>query len=125
MGKPFQAEELTRGANSKFVYVCVKHSAVSDSVTLWTVACQVPLSMEFSRPEYWSGLPFPPPGGLPHSGTEPRSPTLQADSLSLSHKALKSVSLEQRAFRSRVNRVLETSFLPGPGCLFQGLGVTL
>ena len=35
--------------------------------------------MEFSRQEYWSGLPFPPPGGLPNSGIEPRSPALQAE----------------------------------------------
>ena len=41
---------------------------------------QAPLSMEFSRQEYWSGLPFPPPGDLPNPGIEPRSPTLQADS---------------------------------------------
>ena len=39
------------------------------------------LSMEFSRQEYWSGLPFPSPGDLPDPGIEPRSPTLQADSL--------------------------------------------
>ena len=51
-------------------------------VTPWTVAHQVPLSMEFSRREYWSGLPFPFPGDLPHPGTEPRSPVFQADSLS-------------------------------------------
>ena len=38
--------------------------------------------MEISRPEYWSGQPFPPPGDLPYPGTEPRAPTLQADSLS-------------------------------------------
>ena len=37
--------------------------------------------MEFSRPEYWSGKPFPSPGDLPNQGIEPRSPTLQADSL--------------------------------------------
>ena len=37
--------------------------------------------MEFSRPEYWSGLPFPSPGDLPNPGIEPRSPLLQADSL--------------------------------------------
>ena len=46
-----------------------------------TVARQVPLSMEFSRQEYWSGLPFPSPGDLPHPRTEPWSPALQADSL--------------------------------------------
>ena len=39
------------------------------------------LSMEFSRPEYWSALPFPSPGDLPNPGIEPRSPALQADSL--------------------------------------------
>ena len=47
----------------------------------WTVAHQTPLSMEFSRQEYWSGLPFPSPVDLPDPGIEPGSPTLQADSL--------------------------------------------
>ena len=47
----------------------------------WTVACQAPLSMGFSRQEYWSGLPLPSPGGLPDPGIEPRSPALQADDL--------------------------------------------
>ena len=50
-------------------------------VTLWTVACQAPLSMEFSRQEHWSGLPFPPAGNLPDPGIERRSPALQAVSL--------------------------------------------
>ena len=49
-------------------------SVMSDSVILWTVACQAPLSMGFSRPEYS-------PGDLPNSGIKPRSSTLQADSL--------------------------------------------
>jgi len=49
---------------------------MSDFVTPWTVACQAPLSMGFSRQEYWSGLPFPPPGDLPHPGTEPKSSAL-------------------------------------------------
>ena len=43
-------------------------------VTLWTVAHQAPLSMDFPRPEYWSGWPFPPPGDLPNPGVEPTSP---------------------------------------------------
>ena len=47
----------------------------------WTVAFQAPLSMGFSRQEYWSGLPFPSPGDLSDPGIEPRSPALQADSL--------------------------------------------
>ena len=46
--------------------------------TPWTVAHQAPLSMGFSRQEYWSGLPFTSPGALPRPGIEPRSPTLQA-----------------------------------------------
>ena len=49
--------------------------------TPWTVAHQAPPSMEFTRQEYWSGLPFPPPGDLPDPGIEPESPTLQADAL--------------------------------------------
>ena len=49
--------------------------------TPWTVACQAPPSMGFSRQEYWSGLPFPSPGDLPDPGIEPGSPALQADSL--------------------------------------------
>ena len=49
--------------------------------TPWTVARQAPLSMGFSRQEYQSGLPCPSPGDLPHPGTEPRSPALQAVSL--------------------------------------------
>ena len=49
--------------------------------TPWSVACQAPLSMGFSRQEYWSGLPFPSPGALPDPGIEPGSPALQAGSL--------------------------------------------
>ena len=49
--------------------------------TPWTVAYQAPLSVEFSRQEYWSGLPYPSPGDLPDPGIEPRSPTLPADIL--------------------------------------------
>ena len=48
---------------------------------LWTVDCQAPLSMEFSRQEYWRGQSFPSPGDLPDPGIEPKSPTLQADAL--------------------------------------------
>ena len=55
-------------------------------VTPWTVACQARLSMGFSRQQYWSDLPCPPPQDLPHPGTEPGSPALQADSLPLSHQ---------------------------------------
>ena len=53
---------------------------MSKSVTPWTVAHQAPMSMGFSKQEYWSGLPFPPPGDLPDPGIEPVSPTMEADS---------------------------------------------
>ena len=52
-------------------------------VTPWTVACQASLSMGFSRQEYWSGSPCPPPGDFPDPGIEPRSPAWQMDSLTL------------------------------------------
>ena len=68
--------------------VCVSRSVVSNSMgsheldTIpWTVAHQALLSVEFSRQEYWSRLPCPPPGDLPNTGTEPGSSALQADSL--------------------------------------------
>ena len=54
---------------------------MSDSAIPWTVAHQAPLSMGFSRQEYWSGLPSPSPGDLPDTGIEPRSLALQADAL--------------------------------------------
>ena len=55
------------------VYVC---SVISDSATPWSAACQAPLSMEFSRQEYWSGLPFSPPGDLPDPEIKLMSPAL-------------------------------------------------
>ena len=53
-------------------------SRVQFFVTLWTAACQAPLSMESSRQEYWIGFPFPPPGNLPDSGIKPASPASPA-----------------------------------------------
>ena len=63
-------------------------SVVSDSAIPFTVALQAPLSMAFSRQEYWSGLPCPSPGDLPDPGIKlasPAAPTLQANSLWRSH----------------------------------------
>ena len=74
----------TSEAHSKW---SVSHWVMADSfVTPWTVAHQTPLSMGFSRQEYWSGLPFPSPGNLSNPGIKPGSPALQADSLPLSHQ---------------------------------------
>ena len=60
--------------------VCL-FSRVQLFMTPWIAACQTPLSMEFSRQEYCSGLPLPSSGDLSDAGIEPRSPALQADSL--------------------------------------------
>ena len=73
-------------------FVCYLLSDVQLFATLWTVACQAHLSMGFSRPKYWSGLPFLSPGDLPYPGIEPGFPALQADSL-LSEPSGKSLKL--------------------------------
>ena len=69
---------------TKISHVCVHAKSLSHVrifVTLWTVAHQTPLSMGFSRQEYWSGLPWPPPGDLSNRGIKSGSSELQADSL--------------------------------------------
>ena len=58
--------------------VLSRFSSVCLFETLWTIGCQPPLSMGFSRQEYWSGLPCPPPGDLPDPGIESRSPEVTA-----------------------------------------------
>ena len=70
-----------RWINSLNVNVSCSVVCVWLFVTPLTVTHQAPLSMGFPRQEYWSWLPFPSPGNLPDPGIEPRSPTLQADSL--------------------------------------------
>ena len=70
------------------IYACMlsHFSHVWLFATPWTAACQAPLSMEFSRQEYWNGFPFPPPRDLPNSGIELASPAFQADSQPMSHR---------------------------------------
>ena len=63
------------------MYICESLSHVQLFATPWTVACQAPLSMEFSRQGYWSGWPFSSPGDLLDPGIKPRSPALQVDSV--------------------------------------------
>ena len=82
--------------NQLYIYMCMcvcmcvcvpsRFSYVQLFETPWTVAHQAPLSMGFSRQEYWRGLPCPPPGDLPNPGIKPLSPALQADSLPMSHQ---------------------------------------
>ena len=69
------------------MHACVL-SCVQPFATPWTVAQQAPLSTGFSRQEYWSGLPFPTPGDLPHPGIKPTSlasPALAGRFFTLSH----------------------------------------
>ena len=74
-------------------------------MTQWTVAHQALLSMGFSRQEYWSGLPCPPPGDGPKPGVKPRSPALQAILYHLSHPEA------QRQWTEKGNRPL-SDFTP-------------
>ena len=60
---------------------CLVTKSCLTLVSPWSIAHQAPLSMEFSRQEYWSGLPFPAPGDLPNPGIEFGPPALQTDSL--------------------------------------------
>ena len=73
------------------------YSVLSDSfATPWTVARQASLSMGFPRQEYWSGLPVPPPGGLPDPRIEPGSPAVQVNSLCW---ATREANLQSRKIR--------------------------
>ena len=67
------------------VCVCVSHSVMSNSLWPHRLALQAPLSMGFSRQEYWSGVSCPFPGDLPDPGTEPSFPAWQVDCLPLCH----------------------------------------
>ena len=82
---PGAANEEGKGINPQRISRSCGGGSVAKScptlVTPWTIAHQAPLSMGFSRQEYWSGLPFLSPGDLPDPGIEPVSPALQADSL--------------------------------------------
>ena len=73
---------ILRAAARGFLLLKVKSlSRVRFFATPWTVACQAPQSVGFSRQEYWIGLPFPSPGDLPDPGIKPGSPAFQADAL--------------------------------------------
>ena len=74
---------VQRGDLGPDFFVCCAQllSRASLLATPWTVTLQAPLSVGFSRQEYWSWLPCPPPGALPNSGIKPRSPASQVDSL--------------------------------------------
>ena len=86
---------------------CFSH--VQLFATQWTIACQAPLSMEFSRQEYWGGLLFPTPGDFPNQEMEPVSPVLQAASL-LSETPGKPV-VSTRGVENSIFQIEMTAFL--------------
>ena len=79
----FMATNIALDGNFQFsaiVLLLLSHfSHVQLCASLWAIAHQAPLSMEFSRQEYWSGLPCPPPGDGPNPGIKPRSPALEGE----------------------------------------------
>ena len=77
MGQIQDNRERRKGLNN-LELLAQSLSHVEFFATPWTLACQAPLSMEFSRQEYWNGLPFPSPGAFPDPGIKPVSPALQA-----------------------------------------------
>ena len=79
--------------------------------TPWTVAHQASPSMGFSRQEYWSGLPFPSPGGLSDPGIEPRSPALEADALTSEPPYIHSLILFERCVYKRMHTYTHTDTL--------------
>ena len=83
MGVHFIAWAVLRGKHKCLTGVCT-HAVMFAFVIPWTVAHQAPLSMEFSRQEYWSGLPLPASRNLSHLGIKPRSPALQGRFFTLS-----------------------------------------
>ena len=88
LSRPWDSPGRNTGVGCHFLLQCMKVKSESESLsrvrllaTPWTAVHQAPLSMEFSRQEHWSGLPFPAPGDLPNPGIKHKSPALQADSL--------------------------------------------
>ena len=82
IGEILKQPECPAICKTRYVLAC---SVVSDSATVWTVACQAPLSIGFSKKIFWNMLLVPPPGDLCDPGIEPMSPALHPDSLLLGH----------------------------------------
>ena len=116
-GGTVQPIRLAYSNNGLCVCVCAQLLiCVQLFVTAWTVACEAPLSMEFSRQEYWSGQPFPSPGDLLDPGIKLGSPVLQVDSL-LSKPPGKPSGLQKLPFLEGLkklsnlnNQVITTNF---------------
>ena len=109
---------------SKYLSICVcmrSHSVIWLFATPWTVAHQVPLSMEFSKQEFWNRLPFPPPGDLPNSGMKPTSPASPelADGFFYTWEA--PIYLSNYIYIKREDHCSTTNIIYPSGCLGQCL----
>ena len=89
--------------------MCHVLSHVQLFATPWSASCQAPLSIGFSREEFWSGLPFPPPGESSHPGIEFVSPALHMDSLPTETlgKPQNSVRLFKKSYVIKYNFVID------------------
>ena len=92
------------------VVVVESLSRVRLFATPWTVAHQAPLSMGFSRQEYWSGLPFPSPGDLPSPGIELRSPHCRQTLYHLSHQNIYIYKTESLCYMPETNTTLKINY---------------
>ena len=122
----FQARILEWVAISFFMYhvrECVKSlSRVQLFATPWTVAHRTPLSIGFSRQEFWSGLPFPFPGDLPDPGIEPRCPALQADALTSEPPGKPHIYIQKCCLVTKMFSTLcDTMDFSPPGSLVHGI----
>ena len=109
------------------MHVCVLNhfSCVQLFVTPWAITFQAPLPMEFSRQEYWSGLPCPPPRDLPNPGIELASPALQADSLLLSHQGSLMLSIICVKMLKKLNDIQQFAYNAEDRGSILGLGGSL
>ena len=113
--KTLKWKRLLNGMNPCSLLCVLVCSIMSHS--LWTIAYPAPLYMGFSQQEYWSGLPFPPPGDLPDPGIEPMSPALQADSLPSEPSGKYPITPYQKHFSS-----IPCKFKAVPGMWFHPSG---
>ena len=109
--------KLLKHCKSTMIFKCQLLNPIRLCVTRWPVARQAPLSVGFSRQEYWRGLPFLSPGDLPDSGIEPEtlaSPALQADPLPLNFPG-GSDSKESASNAGGLGSIPELERFPGGG----------
>ena len=105
-------DRLSPNPCCEVMHMMSSFSCVQLFATLCTIACQAPLSLGFPRQEYWSGLPFPPPGYLPDPGIQPASPALAGGAFPSEHQG--SLLLLSRFSRVRLSATPRTVAYQSP-----------